>query len=224
MAQMSGFVGNVGFGIRELLSTETKMHCADLTIPGFFYDSINLTMLPPITNNFNFTSDFGIRVFSSGCMYYSEDNGIWQVDGMEILPDTTVDLAHCITHHLTSFAGGFIVLPPAIDFNKIWANASFAQNPTIYSAIIGLTSLLIIGSIISHLFDRRDKRKMKLTNLPDNSFCDTYFYEIIVFTGSRQGASTKSNVYFFIKFNQFIIRIKKKFKGKNGFKWRSRRI
>ena len=194
MAQVAGFTGSVGFGIRELLAIETKTHCGNLSTPGYFYGEVNMTMLPPIPEKLNFTSDFGIRVFSSGCMYYSEENGMWQVDGMEILADTTIDMAHCVSNHLTSFAGGFIVLPPAIDFSKVWANASFSQNQTIIITIISITSLLIICSIIAQLFDRRDKRKMKLVSLPDNSPLDTYFYEILVFTGGRQGASTKSNV------------------------------
>ena len=193
MKQMTGFKGYAYYAIRELIPAERDVHC-NSSEPGQFYYGQNKTIKPPVLETLNFTGDFEIRTFSSGCFYYSEDTGFWQTEGMEILADSNVSVAHCVTEHLTSFAGGFIVLPPEINFSQIWANADFLKNPTIYSTVIVITGLLIIGSVIAHLYDRRDKRKMKLTALSDNSPDDTYYYEVIAFTGGRKGAATDSNV------------------------------
>ena len=39
-----------------------------------------------------------------------------------------------------------------------------------------------------------EKFYLGVTPLPDNHKCDQYFYQIIVFTGQRKDAGTKSNV------------------------------
>jgi hypothetical protein len=46
-----------------------------------------------------------------------------------------------------------------------------------------------------------------VTPLPDNHQNDQYFYQIIVFTGQRKDAGTKSKVRFSRKKKEFIIKI-----------------
>jgi hypothetical protein len=59
------------FGLRELNSTEIVQYCWNFSI-------IN----PPITNQrFNFTSNYELRIFTSGC-YYLDSNNNWQSDGL----------------------------------------------------------------------------------------------------------------------------------------------
>jgi hypothetical protein len=99
---------------------------------------------------------------------------------------------------LTSFAGGFVVLPAKIDFNNVWENASFTKNPTIYATCIALVSLYIILAIWARYEDNRDRKKIVITVLnkeEDDDFVDLknkYLYEIIFFTGARKDAGTES--------------------------------
>ena len=120
---------------------------------------------------------------------------------MEILEDSNQTHTHCQTTHLTSFAGGFIVLPNAISFNDAFANASFLQNPVIYSTVIALVSLYILMAIWTRWMDKKDEEKCGFTLLGVDDENDDevdsrnkYLYEIIVFTGSRPNAGTQSKV------------------------------
>jgi hypothetical protein len=62
---------SVIFGLRELNSSEINNFCFNSTI-------IN----PPITNQrFNFTSNYELRTYTSGC-YYLDTNNNWQSDGL----------------------------------------------------------------------------------------------------------------------------------------------
>ncbi|CAF4402529.1 unnamed protein product, partial [Adineta steineri] len=61
------------FGIRELNSTEIKNYCLNNS-------SIN-TSLPITDKSFNFTSDYELRIYTSGC-YYLDDNNSWKSDGL----------------------------------------------------------------------------------------------------------------------------------------------
>ncbi len=56
------------FGFRELNSTELNISCPNQSIP--------------ITDiSFNFTSNYELRVYTSGCYYFDENNQ-WQSDGL----------------------------------------------------------------------------------------------------------------------------------------------
>ena len=65
---------------------------------------------------------------------------------MDIYEDTSLEKTHCMSNHLTSFAGGLVILPTAINFQYVFANASFTQNPVIY-----LTSILVTCINEQHL-------------------------------------------------------------------------
>jgi hypothetical protein len=59
------------FGLRELSRTEMINFCSD--IPNKH---------PPITNErFNFTSDYELRIYTSGC-YYLDKTNQWKSDGL----------------------------------------------------------------------------------------------------------------------------------------------
>ena len=83
----------------------------------------------------------------------------------------------------------------------MFSNASFDKNPLIYATVIGVTSLYILLAIWCIYMDRKDKTKTGICVLNDNSGIDlnaesTYFYEMIVYTGTRKDAGTDSNVKF----------------------------
>ena len=62
---------SVIFGLRELNSTEMIDYCFNSQLKS-----------PPITNErFNFTSNYELRLYTSGC-YYLDKNNQWKSDGL----------------------------------------------------------------------------------------------------------------------------------------------
>jgi hypothetical protein len=196
MTQVNGFKGYLGIAIREIESN--LIDCQNR-------HAITNEMLTNLfsSKNKSFTSDYWLRIYTAGCYYSDPITFEWSSYGMEILSDTSITQTHCQSNHLTSFAGGFIVLPPAIDFNKAFANASFLDNPVIYSTVIALISIYILLAIWARWMDVRDSKKHGVTLLRDEEEeCESkednkYAYEIIVFTGGRMHAGTKSQVSLF---------------------------
>lgn len=60
------------FGIRELNSTETERYCQNIFMNGH---------IPISDRMFNFTSNYKLRVYQSGCYYLDSDHN-WQSDGL----------------------------------------------------------------------------------------------------------------------------------------------
>ena len=173
------------FGLRELNSTEMSDVCSN--------NSLNN---PPIRNQrFNFTSNYELRIYTSGCYYLDETNS-WQSDGLIVGSLTNHNETQCFSTHLTTFAGGFLILPTPVNWNYVFANAGFIRNKTIYLTVICVSTIYLILMIFARFKDRQDMEKLGVTPLPDNHKCDEYFYQIIVFTGQRKEAGTKSKVHF----------------------------
>ena len=197
MTEVNGFKGFVGYGIRELNLNETNIYCLN---------NIAVNRIPMIENQVNFTNDFLIRTYTTGCYYYSTDTGKWLVDGMYLFQDTNIYQTHCSSSHLTSFAGGLDVMPNRINLQFNFANYSFNKNYTIYITIIAFVFLYIFFAIFAIVMDKRDRNKLKIIPLKDNCVSDSYFYEMTVFTGNHKEAGTHSNViFFFFFFKQFRI-------------------
>jgi hypothetical protein len=188
MSQVKGFKGFVGFSIRELNSNEINLYCNE--------SSNTMKSFPSLHNNHNFTSDFMLRTYSSGCYYYDTETGKWSSDGMEIYEDTNLKQTHCLTKHLTSFAGGLVILPTAINFQYVFANSSFTRNALIYSTVIIVLCIYVLFAIWARYMDKRDLKKLNIIPLKDNNPNADYFYEIIVFTGSQNESATQSKVCF----------------------------
>lgn len=185
---MNGFKGFVGYGIRELNKSEINSFCLD----NFTMSSV--TSLPLIQNQVNFTNDFLLRTYTSGCYYFDTNSGKWFADGMSLFQDTNIQQTHCSTYHLTSFAGGLVVMPNNINFQYVFANSSFGTNYTVYLTLILFVILYIIFAFWAILMDNLDYKKLNIIPLKDNSLTDNYFYELMVFTGSSRQAGTHSNV------------------------------
>lgn len=100
----------------------------------------------------------------------------------------------CFSSHLTTFAGGFLVLPDPIAWDYVFANADFSKNRTIYLTVICIVSIYLILLVYSRYKDKKDVEKLGVTPLSDNHRVDRYFYEIIVFTGHRLDSGTESKV------------------------------
>ena len=100
----------------------------------------------------------------------------------------------CFSTHLTTFAGGFVVLPEPVNWNYVFANADFMKNKTIYLTVTCVSVIYLILMIYARFKDKKDREKLGVTPLPDNHSSDQYFYQMIVFTGQRKGAGTNSKV------------------------------
>lgn len=190
MSQVNGFKGMVGYGIRELSSSEKATYCNVASMPSkppVFPSSLNYT---------TFAQDFWVKTYTSGCYYYNSSTGKWSNQGMEIFPDTTLFKTHCMTRHLTQFAGGLVVVPSQIDFTYFIQDASPAKNPTVYSVVLVLVAIYAICWAWAYRADVRDDRRLGVNILTDNMFGDIYTYELIVFTGNRNEAETDSKVSF----------------------------
>jgi hypothetical protein len=184
ISKINGFKGYVGFSLKEFNST--KYNCTNKT-------SINLGDL--ILDQSIMIQSYWLRIFTAGCYFMNTITNDWSSYGTEVLSDTNVTHTHCQSNHLTSFAGGFITLPSAIDFNDVFARASFLDNPVIYSTVIALICLYILLAIWARYMDWKDEKKMGITVLGDlKDKKNAYIYEIIIFTGNRLNAGTKSKV------------------------------
>ena len=71
---------------------------------------------------------------------------------------------------------------------------SFANNPSIYIALIVILASFFLLLAFSRYRDIQDTKKLGSLALVDNDQDDKYVYEIIVFTGMKNGASCDSNV------------------------------
>ncbi|CAF4112645.1 unnamed protein product, partial [Adineta steineri] len=177
------------FGLRELNSTEFINYCSN--------NNNTNNDLPITDEKFNFTSNYQLRIYTSGC-YYLDQNNQYKSDGVIVGPLTNHYETECLSSHLTSFAGGFIVLPEPINWSYVFANAGFMKNKTIYLTIICMSIAYIILMIFGRYKDRKDIEKLGVTPLPDNDKSDQYYYQIIVFTGQRANSGTQSKVHFIL--------------------------
>ncbi len=194
---------SIVFGLRELNSTEITDFCSNTSIKN-----------PPITNErFNFTSDYELRFYKSGC-YYLDKTNQWKSDGLvvsfqssfyfkeiqfcelKVGPETNHYQTQCFSTHLTKFAGGFLIVPEMPNWKYIFANADFMRNKTIYLTVISISIIYIILIIYARFYDKKDLQKLGVTPLPDNHQADKYYYQILVFTGHRKDSGTKSKVNF----------------------------
>jgi hypothetical protein len=186
MTQVNGFQGLVGYSLRELNTSELAHYCSSST---------RLKTVPlQNQNRSNFTYDFMIRSYTSGCYFYDTNNGKWSSYGMDLYEDTNLEYTHCYSTHLTSFAGGLVFTPSTINYQYVFANMPFTRSPTIYLAVLIAVCLYIIFAIYSLTTDVRLAKKMGIYVMKDNYQNDSYFYELIVFTGNRNESGTQSKV------------------------------
>jgi hypothetical protein len=85
---------NITFGFRELNSTEKNHFCSNTSMDT-----------PPLINErFEFTSNYKLRVYTSGC-YYLDENNQWKSDGVLVGSLTNLHQTQCFSTHLTTFTG-----------------------------------------------------------------------------------------------------------------------
>jgi hypothetical protein len=185
MTQLNGYKGFVGYGIRELSQNEMNFYCLK---------SSPLTAVSLIQSEVNFTSDFMIRSYSSGCYYFDTNTGKWMSNEMDIYEDTSLEKTHCMSNHLTSFAGSLVILSSTINFQYVFAETLLAKSLLAILILILITCIYILFALWSRHMDTQDLKKMNLVACKDNDPNHSYFYEVIVFTGTRDKSGTESKV------------------------------
>ncbi|XP_053382148.1 uncharacterized protein LOC123562231 [Mercenaria mercenaria] len=160
---------------------------------------------------FNYT----FQMFLGGCRFWNHENETWDSDGCEVGNLTTVNATQCLCTHLTSFGGEMVVPPNTIDFNNVWAKfKDLNENAAVFSTIISLLGLYVIGLIWARYMDKKDLVKWGATPLEDNLPTDNYHYQISVYTGIKKGAGTKSNISFIISGEERDTGVRRMFDGK----------
>ena len=175
---------SVVFEIRQINPNEISL---------FQTKSFSLRTLPNVNSKLNFTCDYDVRLYTSGC-YYFDKNGNWKSDGLTVGSETNVYQTQCYSKQLKTFSTSLTILPKLIDWNYVFANADFLRNKTVYLTVISISIIYLILLIFSRYKDKKDLEKLGVTPLPDNHRSDQYFYQILVFTGHRKDSGTNSKV------------------------------
>jgi len=191
MSRTINFTGFVGIGIKQLSINEFSYYCI----------SKNSYTLKKIDNQnpVKFTGNISTRIFLSGCYYINKETGLYSSYGMEVLSTSNTTYTQCISNHLTEFAGGWITVPSAINFDDVWANASFTKNLTIYITVIVLSTIYFILLIWTQINDRKDKLKSEVKSFSSNKKDDNYFYQI-TFSSILNFDVNYFNIFFFVNY------------------------
>ncbi|XP_047143853.2 uncharacterized protein LOC100207051 isoform X2 [Hydra vulgaris] len=137
--------------------------------------------------------DYEMLSFCTECNYWNEDEKKWMSDGCELnVLNTSFLFTNCKCTHLTAF-GGFFVAPNPLPKLSI---ALIKKGYVLLVTVIIIIFLWIIGLVLSRRMDKRDVSKVGVCPLLDNLPEDNYLYQIIVNTGNRRNAGTKSNIFF----------------------------
>jgi polycystin 1L2 len=80
---------------------------------------------------------------------------------MKVGPLTDHYQTQCFSTHLTTFAGGFLVLPAPINWNYVFANADFAKNKTVYLTVICVAIIYLVLVIYARFQDKKDVEKVR---------------------------------------------------------------
>ncbi|KAK3089119.1 hypothetical protein FSP39_001015, partial [Pinctada imbricata] len=185
--EVNGYTGEVSFAIRQMQPGEHDRYISKSHVP---------TSFPKGSGEFstNYTSQF----ISAGCKYYDETAQDWATSGCKVSPYTNDKTVRCECTHLTTFAGGWVVVPNTIDWNFVFSNMDFYKNPTLYITQIIIIVVYLIAVIWARRQDKLDVEKLGLTPLADNDKKDHYYYEIVVVTGMRRNAGSDSKVSFIL--------------------------
>ena len=152
---------SVIFGLRELNAKEIRDLCS----------SSSTRSLPIKDQPANFSANYELRVYTSGC-YYLDTNNQWQSDGLTVGPLTHHHQTQCFSTHLTTFAGGFLVLPAPVNWKYVFANADFAKNKTIYITLMIALVLYVVLMIFARFKDRKDVQKVGDSSFNEDGLWD----------------------------------------------------
>ncbi|XP_071821799.1 uncharacterized protein [Apostichopus japonicus] len=145
----------------------------------------------------NWTEDWDLVVmtYSPQCYYWSVHSESWKTDGCQPGPLTDLQRLHCVCNHLSTFAGGVIPLPNAINLKEdILLFAELFENPVTTMTVLSVFSVFLLCAVWARRKDRREEKESEVIYLADNDPDAQYQYHITVMTGMRRGAGTSSTV------------------------------
>ncbi|XP_072028186.1 polycystin-1-like protein 2 [Amphiura filiformis] len=200
-AIITGRKGMVNLRILELSEDLKATYlCDDLTGEALFGDDGKLS--PDILTTYvaNFSGDYILDVAMCSCLFWDFylETDEWSSEGCRPGPGSTSSVTEILTNHMTSFASTWIVPPAPLDFDYIWANASFYQNPTIYISTIVIYVVFFMLFLWARRKDKKDLFRLGVTALKGNNPRHNYLYEVVVVTGKRSHSGTKSKVSFIL--------------------------
>ncbi|CAH1794576.1 unnamed protein product [Owenia fusiformis] len=181
---------------------------------GTYYIGIKLaaTKVNFAEESWNHTYTF--RTFTSGCRYWNEENQTWAGDGCMVGPITTIEKTQCLCTHLTNFGGDFVVPPNSIDFSTVFAKfAKLGENAAVFSVVISVLGLYFIALVWCRRKDKQDLIKWGAKPLEDNIPTDQYHYQMIVYTGIKRDADTKSKISFILSGDEGDTGVRRLFDG-----------
>ena len=86
MSESKGFTGLIGYGIREMTKNESAQYCP-----------ANYLNIPPLLNQINYTQNFSIRSYTSGCYYFDLAQFLWSSYGLEVMNCTNTKQTCCFS-------------------------------------------------------------------------------------------------------------------------------
>nr|XP_006820684.1 PREDICTED: polycystic kidney disease protein 1-like 2-like [Saccoglossus kowalevskii] len=142
-------------------------------------------------------ANISLSIAVIGCKYFNQTLSDWSYDGVRALNTSTTQVTKCGATHLTSFATDFFVPPNSIDFGTVFQKfAKLNENASVFSTIIVILALYIVGVIFCRRADKADLIKWGVLPLADNDPDHHYYYQVNIHTGTKMGAGTKSRVSF----------------------------
>uniref|UniRef100_T1ISY4 PLAT domain-containing protein n=1 Tax=Strigamia maritima TaxID=126957 RepID=T1ISY4_STRMM len=172
----TAIIGKFYIGVVQLLSNVTQIFATNKTVDESVVNS-------------NFTTNYTMNVFASGCHFYETGEKTWKPNGCTVV-GLKKGVTTCSCNHLTKFATSFSVPPNPINFEYVFSHAGFINNTTVYATIISTLVLFIFS-----LFGLGIKTELGALPLPDNQPKDKYIYEVLVFTGTCKQAGTDSRTF-----------------------------
>lgn len=148
-----------------------------------------------ITNNAPSNVSYRFVVFETECGFWNETSSDWSTTGCTASAYARTDLLACRCNHLTAFGSRVVVVPNYVDPLDVSLFSSLEDNAVVFSVVVLVWALYIVGLIYAHRADKRDECLVGPINLPENRPMHQAAYEVVVITGARPNAGTTSNVY-----------------------------
>ena len=115
------------------------------------------------------TPNYHLQIYIGGGYYFDENSDNWDGTGTGVI-NSTYTVTAIRTNHLSSFASGFLPEPNVIDFEFVFANASFQDNLTLFLLLIICYIFFIVGLIWAIFKDKSDTKSVSSTLIDSHQF------------------------------------------------------